>query len=166
MEDRPVKPAMSGLAHPVLGRSARTNTCLAASLLFVMTTLDTGCTVSAGPPPPSSSAGPPPPPPGAVIIDWTIDGTKDPAHCQISGAADLHVALHSAAGGFTGDFVQDCTVFATTVSGLFPDEYGGQADLLDGAGRPRTTSVDLAPFEVIGNTTVTVLVDFPASSFF
>jgi hypothetical protein len=104
-------------------------------------------------------------PTGSVVMDWTINGAKDPAHCQISGAAVLHVSLHHAGGAFAGEYAQDCAAFATTIEGLVPDTYGGHVELVDQAGRPRTTSVDLAPFDVIGNATVVVDMDFPADSF-
>jgi hypothetical protein len=119
-----------------------------------------GCTASA-------SVGPPAGPvvaTGSAIMDWTIEGGKDPAACQAAGAASFHVALIGSAGA-AGDFVQSCTAFATTVDGLAPDTYTGHADLLDANGNPRTTSVTLAPFDVVGTTTVTVALDFPLASF-
>jgi hypothetical protein len=103
---------------------------------------------------------------GAAVMDWTIDETKDPGRCQISGATTFHVALYDSAGRFTGEFVQDCAAFATTIGGLGADTYTGNAELLDASGRPRTTSVSLAPFSVLASASVTVAVDFPASSFF
>jgi len=99
-------------------------------------------------------------------MDWTIDGAKDPSRCQSSGASTFHVALFGSGGSFAGDFVQDCTAFATTISGLAPDTYTGQADLLDPSGSARTTSVNLVPFDVVGNASVSVALDFPATSFF
>jgi hypothetical protein len=127
---------------------------------FGLLALVSACTASVGPPPPV------PPPVGTAIADWTIDGTKDPARCQASGAATFHITLFSASDRSVGDWVQDCTAFATTIGGLFPDTYTGKAELLDADGRPRTTSVNLAPFGVIGDASVVVNVDFPADSFF
>jgi hypothetical protein len=99
-------------------------------------------------------------------VDWTIDGTKDPNRCDASGAATLQVSLFAASGAGAGTFVQDCAAFATTIDGLAPDNYSGIARLLDSAGNARTTAVNLVPFDVIGNATVTVALDFPSSSFF
>jgi hypothetical protein len=111
-----------------------------------------------------------PPPPvlaqGTAIMDWTIDGAKDPARCQSTSAATFHVALYGSGGVFAGEFVQDCADFATTVGGLFPDTYTGTADLLDSSGNARTTSVQLQPFAVESDVTVTVALDFPSNSFF
>jgi len=111
--------------------------------------------------------GPPPPPPqGNAIMAWTIDEATDPNLCNQSGAATFHVVLYDSTGAFAGEYVQDCSAFATTLFGLYPDTYTGQANLLDANGSPRTTSVDLAPFDVVDGVTVTVSMDFPSNSFF
>jgi hypothetical protein len=119
-----------------------------------------GCTVNGAPPPPIVITS------GAVIIDWTIRGAKDTNDCQDSGATTLHVALADSSGALPTEYVQSCTAFATTISNLVPDTYTGTVELLDASGNARTTSVNLAPFDVIGGRTVTVGVDFPANSFF
>jgi hypothetical protein len=103
---------------------------------------------------------------GAAIMDWTIRGTKDPAQCAAFGATTFSVTLYNSAGGQEGEFAQDCAAFATTIAGLVPDAYTGNANLLDAVGAPRTTTVNLAPFDVIGGTTVTTALDFPGRSFF
>ncbi|HZU84436.1 MAG TPA: hypothetical protein VE987_16015 [Polyangiaceae bacterium] len=107
-----------------------------------------------------------PPPSGNIIMDWTVDNTKDPAQCDASGATTFNVTLNGSNGGFAGQWVQDCRAFATTIFGLIPDQYTGTANLLDRSGAPRTTSVQLAPFVVFAGTTSTVAIDFPASSFY
>ena len=121
------------------------------------------CTASVSSPPPPA---PPPPSSGAAIMDWTIDGTKDPAQCAASGATTFRVSLFNSGGGLEGQWVQDCTAFATTIQDLVVDTYTGKANLLDTSGSPRTTTIDLAPFTVVADTTVTTSMDFPTSSFF
>ncbi len=118
------------------------------------------CSVSAGPPPPPAANV------GTAVMDWTVNESKDPASCNATGAATFHVSLTNSAGGFAGEWVQDCTAFATTIDGLLEDTYTGQADMLDANGQPRTTMVSLAPFQVVGGASVTVAVDFPANSFY
>jgi hypothetical protein len=103
---------------------------------------------------------------GAIVVDWTIRGGKDPADCTLSGATTLHVSLANSSGALPMEYVQDCASFATTITGLVPDSYTGTVELLDASGTARTTSVALAPFGVFSNRTITVAVDFPASSFF
>jgi hypothetical protein len=124
--------------------------------------LGAGCTatVSAAPPPPR------PAPEGTAIMDWTIDGNKDPAQCRATRAATFHVALYDSRGAFAGEYVQDCSAFATTIDGLTPETYTGQADLLDSAGSARTTAVNLAGFDVVAGASVTVGLDFPSNSFY
>jgi hypothetical protein len=99
-------------------------------------------------------------------MDWTLSSTKDPGRCFAAGVATFNVALRDLSGVLVGQWVQDCTAFATTIDGLAPGTYTGQANLLDSGGSPRSTSVNLAPFDVIAATTVTVAVDFPASSLY
>jgi hypothetical protein len=101
-----------------------------------------------------------------LVLDWTIDGSKDPGECTATGAATLNVALYNSVGGFSGQWAQACSAFATTITGLVPDTYTGSANLLDAAGNPRTTSVSLAPFAVVAGIAATVPIDFPINSFF
>jgi hypothetical protein len=118
-----------------------------------------GCTVTA------TTAPPPPPPTGDVVVDWTVAESKDPQNCSAFGAATLHVALYDAGGAFVGSYYQDCAAMFTTIAGLDPVSYTGHAELLDAAGSPRTTSISLAPFDVVADATSQVALDFPASSF-
>jgi hypothetical protein len=118
-----------------------------------------GCTASVSTTPTFSEAT------GAAIMDWTIQGAKDPAACNATGASTFHVSLFGSGGGFAGEFVQDCTAFATTIGGLAPDTYTGQAELLDSGGRARTTSVNLAAFSIVGGGDTSVALDFPVNSF-
>jgi hypothetical protein len=99
-------------------------------------------------------------------MDWTIDGNKDPAQCRATAAATFHVALYDSGGEFAGEYVRDCADFATTIAGLAPDTYTGRADLLDSAGKARTTAVNLAAFDVNARASVTVALDFPSNSFY
>jgi hypothetical protein len=99
-------------------------------------------------------------------MDWTIDGTKDPAQCAASGATTFSVSLYNSGGRLEGQFIQDCAAFATTIDDLIVDVYTGRANLLDTSGSPRTTTIELAPFTVIADTTVAISMDFPTSSFF
>jgi hypothetical protein len=118
--------------------------------------------VSSSPPPPPA----PPPPSGAAIMDWTIDGSKDPAQCAASGATTFSVSLYNSGGGLEGQWTQDCAAFATTIDDLVVDTYTGRANLLDASGSPRTTRISLVPFTVVEATAVTISMDFPTSSFF
>jgi hypothetical protein len=137
---------------------ARWTTCA----LLTAAALATGCeaTITSAPPPPPLVQT------GEAVMDWTIDGAKDPARCRATGAATFHVALYGSNGSFAGEYVQDCSALATTISGLTADSYTGRADLQDSAGKARTTAVNLAAFDVIAGASVTVGLDFPSDSFF
>jgi hypothetical protein len=137
---------------PTLGR-----TCA----LLATALLGGACSTRLGSPPP-----PPPPAIGDAVMDWTIAGGKDPASCQQYGATTFRILLYHAHGAFAGEYVQDCTAFATTIEGLEGDQYTAQANLLDEHGTARTTTVNLAPFSVVGGTTANVSLEFPANSFY
>ena len=103
---------------------------------------------------------------GALIVDWTLRGGKDPRDCQAVGAKTLHVSLSDSSGVLPMEYVQDCASFATTIGGLVPDMYTGTVELTGATGNALTTMVALAPFRILPDQTVTVPVDFPANSFF
>jgi len=98
---------------------------------------------------------------GTLIVDWSISRTTDPAQCQQGGARTIDIIITGAGGG---EFIQECGVFATSIS-LPPGVYGGTAVLLDDRGASRTTAVQLGSFEIFGGDKLTIPIDFPASSF-
>ena len=101
---------------------------------------------------------------GEAVVDWTINGDKNPSECRQSDAASVVVTVYSRSGRALGDFEQDCEAFATSIP-LPPGDYTATATLLDYDGNDRTTSVDISPFSVFGDESVSLEIDFPASSF-
>ena len=124
-----------------------------------------GCFVEAstdaGPPPP----GPPVPVAGSLTLRWTVDEVTDPNVCNMGNAAKLDLVLTTSSGRFVGEFLAACTSFSATISSLTEGGYAGTAQLLDSAGRPRTTVIDLEPFTILGNSNLILDLDFPADSF-
>jgi len=119
-----------------------------------------GCTVDAG----GGGSGPVAVDSGSLILDWTIDGTKDPDQCDQAEASTLDVIVSRADGASAGEFQQSCRAFATTID-LAPDSYSADAVLIDSAGEARTTSVHVHSFEILGNDELTIPIDFSAGSF-
>ena len=102
---------------------------------------------------------------GALVVDWTIESAKDSRDCAAMGADSIDVVVSTAAGDAVGDFSGYCEDFAVDIQ-LAPGSYYGSATLLDAAGRPRTTSVDLGSFRILGDDELHVPIDFPLDSFF
>lgn len=102
---------------------------------------------------------------GAVVIDWTIDGSKDPALCDLSGTAAISIEIYTTAGQYAGTYEQHCDFFATSIE-LYPDRYEGDAVLIDPGGEERTTPVFFAPFRIYGGDELILPIDFPADSFY
>jgi len=101
---------------------------------------------------------------GTLTLDWSINGSKDPNQCNQSVATDIDVVVTTRNGAHVGEFLQRCSDGMTTIA-LSPGAYVADAALLDGAGTPRTTYVNINPFVIDSNTDLSILVDFPASSF-
>jgi hypothetical protein len=116
-------------------------------------------TTSAPPPPPAATTQ------GEAVVDWTIDGVKDPNKCAQATVATIEITVFDANGGHVGNFQQSCSAFATSIA-LAPGSYSANATLLDPGGAARTTSIAIQPFRILGNDTLNLPIDFPASSFF
>ncbi len=99
---------------------------------------------------------------GTLVVDWSIGGIKFPAKCSQSGSAAIEIAVNGPSGGI---FTQDCGAFATSI-GLASGNYSASARLIDIVESARTTDVSLGSFTIFGNDTLSVPIDFPASSFY
>ena len=133
---------------------------LGSALCLAFAFLPTGCTVqtSSAPPPPRGTVE------GTLILDWSINGSKDPSVCSQSGAAAIDIKVYDAAGGFVGEYQQACTTFATSIQ-LAAGSYTADAVLIDGAGHSRTTTINVNPFTLHGDDQLNIPVDFPPGSF-
>lgn len=103
-------------------------------------------------------------PQGTLILDWTINGTKDPNQCAQGATTDLDVIVTTGPGDFAGEFTAPCEAFATSIP-LAAGTYFASAVLLDAGGTERTTEVAIDAFTIFGNDSVSIPIDFPASSF-
>ena len=120
-----------------------------------------GCIVAAddsGPPPAAASS-------GSLVLDWSIDGSKNPDQCDQSDSSMLDITVTTTSGAPAGEFQQSCRAFATTVD-LPAGTYNAEAVLMDGSGHDRTTAVETGTFSILGHDELSVPVDFPASSFY
>jgi hypothetical protein len=116
------------------------------------------CTVQTSPPAPAPIVD------GTLAFDWTINGVTDPNQCNQSVSVSLAVDVFDSAGLYAHQEAP-CDAFATDIS-LPPSAYTAKAKLVDGAGNPRTSTIDVDPFTMVEGTTLRVLVEFPASSFY
>ncbi len=102
---------------------------------------------------------------GTLTLGWTINGSSDPNQCNQSVASDIDIVVTSPDGAITvGDFAHACDDGVTTIT-LDPDTYAADAALVDGVGAERTTRVHIDPFAIHSNSDLSIVVDFPASSF-
>jgi hypothetical protein len=101
---------------------------------------------------------------GELVVDWTIDGTKDPAQCAQGDVDVVDIILLTPGGAPLGEYQQDCAAFATSIR-LDEGDYAADVVLLDPSGAERTTRISVRPFSIYGGDQLDIPVDFPASSF-
>lgn len=102
---------------------------------------------------------------GALVLDWTIDGYTDADECDQGDATWLELSIYTSSGAHVADYSDVCDAFQTSVE-LEPGSYYAEAHLEDADGNPRTTSVVVDDFRIVGSDELTVPIDFPASSFY
>lgn len=100
-----------------------------------------------------------------LTVDWTVDGTKDPSTCRLSGANVIEISVEDRAGNEVGAFQQTCEAFATSIT-LNAGSYAAYAVMLDVNGQTRTTEIAISPFTLRGNDELVIPIEFPADSFF
>ncbi len=121
-----------------------------------------GCVVSADDGPHGHAAGVAS---GTLVLDWTVDGSKNPDQCDQGDATTIDITVIDDGGAQFGEFEQSCDAFATSID-LPPGHYHASAVLTDGGGHARTTAVQTGGFDIYGDDELSVPVDFPASSFY
>lgn len=104
-----------------------------------------------------------PAPHGSLVVDWTIEGSKDPGACADFGADRIDVVVETWDGALVGEYQEDCAAFATSIP-LFVGDYRSSAALIDVSGAQLTTDV-AERFTIFEAETHVSAVDFPADSF-
>ena len=132
-----------------------------AALSVTLAASATGCFIVAE----DDTAPPPPYVSGSLIVDWSIDGRKDPGECRQGAVESISIVVETAYGTFVGEYEQACEAFATSIE-LEPGDYVADVVLLDPTGSERTTRIRVRPFQIYSYDTAVLPVDFPASSFY
>lgn len=102
---------------------------------------------------------------GTLVVEWTIRAGTDPGDCSLSGAAAIRIHIVTIDVLDAGTYEQACGAFATSIT-LAPGTYEASALLVDAGGGPRTTSVPIQAFTILGADVLTIPIDFPGDSFF
>jgi hypothetical protein len=100
---------------------------------------------------------------GTLVVDWTVDGTKDPRACRDFGADAVSIVLRTRGGSFIDELQPLCERFSTAVD-LSPGSYRVDVVLLDPAGVEITTTVYASALVYDYETTFSAF-DFPFDSF-
>jgi len=101
---------------------------------------------------------------GSLVVDWTINGLRDPDQCDQGDAESIDVVVYHSDGAVMAEYQAECRAFLMRID-LPPGYYAADAVLLDASGVERTTVVDLQSFEIFGGDELSIPIEFPASSF-
>jgi hypothetical protein len=101
---------------------------------------------------------------GTLTLDWTVDGTDDPAQCRQGDVDRFSVHVETSDGAFADDYDAPCEAFSISID-LPADDYHADAVLIDSRGRDATTTVPTDDFRVHSGEEVVLDLDFPADSF-
>jgi hypothetical protein len=103
--------------------------------------------------------------PGTATFTWSLASRFDPSACALSRADTILIRVYDINARFVDDYTAPCETHTATIE-LDSGNYSGTATLLDSAGNPRTTDINLVPFTVYSNTDTPIELDFPPESFF
>ena len=101
---------------------------------------------------------------GTLTLEWTVGTMPGTAQCDAQGATGILIEVYDDTGAAVGSYSAACDQESEVIS-LSPGRYSGTAELTDEAGNPRTTLVDVDPFDIEADANFTIPVDFPSSSF-
>jgi hypothetical protein len=108
--------------------------------------------------------GPPAPPTvrATLQINWTIDGTRDPALCERISAVAFDSVI-SSRGFFVTEILAPCPDFETRVS-LWVDRFVVRAALVDATERPATGRIVEDVVTLVPDQITVLTMDFPSSA--
>jgi len=117
-----------------------------------------GCfvTTDVEPAPPSSFS-------GALTVNYTIEGSTDPALCSTYGAADVELVVYTGRGAYVTERQAPCSDFWIGVS-LDPGLYSADITLVDVGDRAVSVTKPLYSIDVVEDTELVIDVDFPPDS--
>ncbi len=102
---------------------------------------------------------------GTVTIRWSVESSFDPGACGFHRADRMEIVVRDDLGRVVTQTNPPCSAFNTTLE-LPAGRYAASLTLLDAASNPVSTTLDTAPFDVLGGRGEMVDTDFPADSFF
>jgi hypothetical protein len=100
---------------------------------------------------------------GTLVVDWTVDATKDPAACRDFGVDRVDIVVLTRRGELVDEIQPYCERFGAAID-LVPGAYKIEATLQAPDGVLITTTVE-ANVRVYDLETTVTAVDFPADSF-
>ena len=104
------------------------------------------------------------PPTGTLTVEYTIQGETVPSHCAFYGASDVELVVYDDLGYIVADRYAPCESYLVSVE-LYPGLYGADVTLVDPFNNAVSVTAPLDGLDVVRDTELVVLVDFPPGSF-
>ena len=102
---------------------------------------------------------------GTLTVNWSIDGLRDPLDCEDFDVDRLELVIYDDSSGDVVDELEPfCEAFGISVD-LPEGYYSADVTMVDSFDRSATLTETLEAIDVIGNTDLTLSVDFPVDSF-
>jgi hypothetical protein len=101
---------------------------------------------------------------GTLTVEWTIDGIQDPNDCAVFGVDRLELLLYTRFEELIDEINPLCESFILSVD-LVEGRYHADATLVDSFDRAATLTEPLDNLDIIEDTDLEVLIDFPLESF-
>ncbi|HVJ88693.1 MAG TPA: hypothetical protein VM580_02750 [Labilithrix sp.] len=98
---------------------------------------------------------------GTLEQSWTIDGTKDINKCNEHKADRLRLIVIDSKDSVHATEFAECRSFAMKLE-LKTDSYTGNATFVDANGYPVSKTLQLQPFTILEDRTVTQTLEFKA----
>ena len=102
---------------------------------------------------------------GVLTTLWSIDGSFDPAICDVFAVDAFELLVFDEFGGFVTDAFAPCESFAVSIE-LFPGFYDATGTLVDVANRPVSVTEPIQDVRITGGSELVVEIDYPAGSIF
>lgn len=96
---------------------------------------------------------------GALEQSWTIEGTKDPAKCQLYKADRMRLIVFDTKGEVHATKFAPCNAFTMKVD-LKTDTYTGNATFIDPQGTAVSKTLPIAAFAVAKDRAAPLVIDF------
>lgn len=102
---------------------------------------------------------------GSVTFRWSVDSSFSPSACDAFAVENTRVDIYDVQGAPISTTFVDCRTFSATFD-LREGRYSARLQMTDLDNQPRSTSLPISSFTIVGGTNLNIDSDFPRDSFY